>query len=276
MRRFSRSHFPIAAFIVCLGLGAIGLGAAAILALPILTSAPARAQSSASAPQVIAAIESGTAVKAAKARKRAVKSSGKIQKKLIARAGVLDTWTPQGSARLIENTLYGVSEQIDGVRIGWYINNTIEAFRSATDSQKPFVLVIVDTKCEYCWNLLDALTCPAVNRLAGAAVFAIANQGTEKSVGAIASSLNINAYPTITVLLPTARMLLEVGRINGYFSGNKLSEHLTTISATPGRRVDLGGGDIINAPNIWTFKKPANIGTVTLSKSAGKYPQKCT
>ena len=46
---------------------------------------------------------------------------------------------------------------------------------------------------------------------------------------AIEGSLGIEAVPTLTVLEPEARMLLERGRVNGFFGATKLGEHLETI-----------------------------------------------
>lgn len=269
MRRFIRSSDLVAFPVSC-----VGLVMAAILALPLFNSAPIRAQQAAVKSPTIAALESGKAVKASTARKRATRSSSKVKKGLArAETNVLGTW----GARRIEDTLYGVGEQIDGVRIGWYINDTITGFKEAVDKNVPLVLIFFDPSCSYCWDTVDAMTCPMVNRFAGAAVFAIANPEADKAAKAIEGSLEIKKKPTISVILPESRMLLEIGRINGYFPGNKLSEHLTTIAAEKGRQEDLGGGEKIFVANNWVLKKPpAGVGTVRLSKSAGRYVQKCT
>ena len=124
-----------------------------------------------------------------------------------------------------------VAQEIPHVRIGWYINTSIDAFRTAIDQIKPLVLVLGDSYCSrYCLQLVQqALRCPAVNRFAGNAVFAYSMPSRDKGAMAIESSLEIEKVPTITVLEPDARMLLERGRINGFFEARKLGEHLETI-----------------------------------------------
>jgi hypothetical protein len=92
-----------------------------------------------------------------------------------------------------------------------------------------------------------AIRCPSVNRFAGEAVFAYVIPTRDKGAVAIASSLDINAYPTITVLEPEARMLLERGRINGFQNATPLGMYLETILwDTPPREFEGGSG--IKAP----------------------------
>lgn len=120
-----------------------------------------------------------------------------------------------------------------------YRDHSIDAFREAIDKNKPLVLVVSEDWCGYCRNLEKELGKPAVQNFKDKAVFSISSPSKDKGCAAIASSLNIEAYPTITVLEPEARMLLERGRINGYFSSEKLSEHLDTIiNKTPPRKYE--------------------------------------
>ena len=137
-------------------------------------------------------------------------------------------------------TLSPVLAQIPGVWIGWYVNRSIDAFRAAIDKNQPLVLVLGEDWCSYCTRLIqDSLRCPAVQRYAGDAMFAYSVASLDKGASAIAHSLNIDAWPTITVLEPEARMLLERGRINGYFEASKLGEHLDTVLyQTPMRRYE--------------------------------------
>jgi hypothetical protein len=128
-----------------------------------------------------------------------------------------------------DQTLYGALEEIGGVRIGWHVNETGAAFKKAIDRNMPLVLVVHADWCDYCWKLIDALACPSVNRFAGSAVFAIGSYEIDKTASSIASSLNIEKYPTLAVLYPEARMLIEAGRINGYFPGDKVAKYLTEI-----------------------------------------------
>lgn len=123
-----------------------------------------------------------------------------------------------------------VSAEVPEVWIGWYVNRSIDAFRVAIDRSVPLVLVIGETSCKYCTNLIyNSLRCSAVDRFAGDAVFAFSSPASDRAAMAIASSLKIETYPTTTVLEPEARMLLERGRINGYFESSKMGEHLETI-----------------------------------------------
>jgi|GEM_PF-2450292 Thioredoxin. len=120
-----------------------------------------------------------------------------------------------------------------------YRDHSIDAFREAIDKNKPLVLVVSEDWCGYCKNLEKELGKPAVQNFKDKAVFSISSPTKDKGCAAIAGSLNIDAYPTITVLEPEARMLLERGRINGYFTGEKLGEHLDTIiNKTPPRKYE--------------------------------------
>lgn len=130
--------------------------------------------------------------------------------------------------------------KVDSKKIDFekYRDHSIDAFREAIDKNKPLVLVVSEDWCGYCKNLEKELGKPAVQNFKDKAVFSISSPSKDKGCAAIASSLNIDAYPTITVLEPEARMLLERGRINGYFAGEKIGEHLDTIiNKTPPRKI---------------------------------------
>jgi hypothetical protein len=158
------------------------------------------------------------------------------------------------------------SDEVRHVRIGWYVNRAIDAFRTAIDRNVPLVLVASVEWCSHCRSqVLDALRCPDVDRFAGDAVFAISSPEVDLGAKAIAGSLNINAYPTVTVLEPEARMLLERGRINGNFAGSTMGEHLDTIiRKTPPRRyedqpIDGRQGSTEGAPSGDVPMKAANL-----------------
>ncbi len=145
------------------------------------------------------------------------------------------------------SSLPAVSSEVPRARIGWYVNRSIDAFRSAIDQNKPLVLVVSVDWCEYCTRLVyHVLRCPATERFAGDAVFAYSYVASDKGAFAIANSLEIDAYPTITVLEPEARMLLERGRINGYFEAGLIGTHLDTILWKTAPRV-LGPDFALNA-----------------------------
>jgi hypothetical protein len=130
-----------------------------------------------------------------------------------------------------------VAAQVPKVWIGWYVNRAIDAFRQAIDENKALVLVLAGDWCEHCVNIAtDALRCAAVDRFAGDAVFAYSFPASDRGAMSIGGSLKIESYPTITVLEPESRILLERGRINGYFEASTLGEHLDTLLwKTPAR-----------------------------------------
>jgi len=147
----------------------------------------------------------------------------------------------QSAGASARDTLSPVLAEIPGVSIGWFVNRSIDAFRVAINRNQPLVLVLGEDWCRYCTQLIhDSLRCPAVDRYAGDATFAYSVPSMDMGASAIASSLQIEAWPTITVLEPEARMLLERGRINGYFDASMLGEHLETIlyKAPPRRYED--------------------------------------
>ena len=137
------------------------------------------------------------------------------------------------------NLLPTVQEDVKNVRIGWYLNRSLDGFRAAIDANKPFVLVVASDTCDYCTNLVfDVLRCPAVNRWAGEAVFGYSTvSGEDKGAIAIAGSLKMSGYPSVAVLEPETRILLERGRINGYFEAGPLGGHLSTILSRTRPRV---------------------------------------
>jgi hypothetical protein len=132
------------------------------------------------------------------------------------------------------DSLYGVADEIKDVRIGWYFS-AIDAYKAGVAANLPIVFVYSEDWCRYCLVLVDrALTCPSVNALAGRAVFAYVDPMADKAADAIARSLDIDAYPTISVIEPDSRMILERMRINGFFNGNDIADFLTKRSQGQG------------------------------------------
>lgn len=162
-----------------------------------------------------------------------------------------------------------VKDEVKGVRIGWYVNHAIDGFREAIDANKPLVLVVAEETCVFCQDLLaDALRCPGVNRWAGQAVFAYSNAVDDRGANAIAKSLAIDAYPTVTVLEPESRILLERGRINGYFDGTPLGNNLETIlwKTLPRRLPDDFDENAIESKSSSEPKKPTGPAAGDYSK----------
>jgi hypothetical protein len=140
----------------------------------------------------------------------------------------------------LERLLTPFREEVKHVWIGWHTNSAINAFIQAIEEGKPMVLVIAEPSCNDCMELArNVMRCPAVERFAGDAVFAFSFPSQDLAARAMASSLSISAYPAITVLEPDPRLLLERGRINGYFDASKMGQHLDTILwKTPPRKDD--------------------------------------
>jgi hypothetical protein len=118
------------------------------------------------------------------------------------------------------------SDEVPGVRIGWYLNSAVGALESAINQNKPVVLVIGESSCAECAQLARALRCAAVERLAGDAVFVYGLPSRDLSTVSIAGSFHMESYPTITVLEPESRMLLERVRISGRFDATALGKLL--------------------------------------------------
>ncbi len=162
---------------------------------------------------------------------------------------------PGKAERRIDRILFGAEDEIEGVRIGWYIRDTFKAFNLAIDRQVPLVLVLHDGSCEYCWRMIDAFTCRSVNRFAGSAVFAIGDPDHEKMDSAIKRSLDISFYPSIPILEPLATTLVEAARISGYFPGDKIAEHLTAIMADYAKKPpEDQGGSRLRRVGSWVLR----------------------
>jgi hypothetical protein len=196
--------------------------ATAILAAAVVAAhATQDAKTTGKVDALVGRMASGETVRAAAARPLARSSQ-------IERSGMLQRVQFEGfdASRLLPSP----AAEVRTVWNGWHVNKAIDAFHSAIMRNVPLVLVVSESWCEYCRQLAtDSLRCPAVDRFAGEAVFAFSSPSSDRGASAIAGSLGIDAYPTVTVLEPEARMLLERGRINGYFDASKLGEHLDTI-----------------------------------------------
>jgi hypothetical protein len=143
-----------------------------------------------------------------------------------------------------------VNAEVPQIWNGWYINRSIDAFKRAVAEDKPFVLVFGIENCIYCMRFVtDSLRCPSVDRFAGEAIFAFSYFSQDRGANAIGISLDIDAAPTISVLEPESRMLLERGRINGYFSGVTLGQHLETILWKTKPRVYVESNGVAEPPS---------------------------
>jgi hypothetical protein len=133
---------------------------------------------------------------------------------------------PSG-VRRAEDTLYGVKDEIKGVRIGWHFD-AWTAYEAGLIKNLPIVMVFHADWCKWCWKLIDeALTCPSVNRFAGYAVFAHVKEERDEAAATIRKTLKIEGTVAITVLKPNPEKLYEMGRANGFHKGDKVAQMLT-------------------------------------------------
>jgi len=129
------------------------------------------------------------------------------------------------------------SEQVNHIRIGWYVNQSVDAFREAIETRKALVLFVGTNWCHWCAKqIANVVRCAAVERFAGDGVFAYGFVGEDKGTDAIAGSLKFGGYPVITVLEPDDEMILERGRINGYFKAPESGQHLEGLLYTASPR----------------------------------------
>lgn len=126
--------------------------------------------------------------------------------------------------------LFSHEDQIAGVRIGWYIDNALEAYRDAIESNRHLVLVASQPWCKYCNELIaKTLTCPDFNSFAGQAVFAISNENRDAAAKAIFKKLKIDVLPTITIIAPNNQVIEETVRLKGFFRESEMIKNMTEL-----------------------------------------------
>jgi hypothetical protein len=160
-------------------------------------------------------------------------------------------------------------DEVPGVRIGWYLNSALGALQAGIEQKKPVVLVVGEPTCDYCVKVALAARCSAVERLAGEAVFAFSILSRDTGAAAIASSLEITADPTITILEPEARMLLERGRLNGFKEATPFGEFLEeVIWRTP--QQPYTGDDAATTPTITALPRASRAPTAADAEAGAK------
>ena len=117
--------------------------------------------------------------------------------------------------------------EIAGQQIGWAVNETIEAFVEAVESNRPLVVVFGDSTSNFTQKLIElVLPCPHVNQLAGAAVFAYGSPLIDEYARRMAVRLKLTTYPTISVIAPRTDRLTELHRIEGLFDAQSTAQFL--------------------------------------------------
>jgi len=163
--------------------------------------------------------------------------------------------------RAAGDTLYGLDGAVEGVRIGWHIDDVLSAYEEAVARNLPLVIVFAADWCDHCWTLVDeALTCASVNRHSGHAVFVYTDTSRDTVAAQLADRLDIDAVPVVSVLAPDASGIVEHARLNGTFPGDTLAQHLTRILAGQGWPVPAPGavsGTALFTPMSQTSVDPA-------------------
>ncbi|MBU2533876.1 MAG: hypothetical protein KKB37_14135 [Alphaproteobacteria bacterium] len=115
------------------------------------------------------------------------------------------------------NRIHGIlaRPEIEKLRIGWLVNNAQEAFLQALKLKKPLVLLTHYAGCKECRRLIDKLSCPAIERFAGRAVFALSMRPLDAGGHQIASAAEVNAFPGIVVFAPDAVHLRVLSKTSG-------------------------------------------------------------
>ena len=140
-----------------------------------------------------------------------------------------------------EDTLYGASDEISNIRIGWYFN-AIDAYEAGLAKHLPIAVVFGTPRCKFCREFIDkALTCASFNRLAGRAVFAYVDPETDGGAKAMTVALRIDAFPTVSVLKPDPSLFYELERINGMFPGDAVLSMFEELPAYFPKAA-IGGG----------------------------------
>ncbi|MEM8811585.1 MAG: hypothetical protein AAGF59_03135 [Pseudomonadota bacterium] len=110
-------------------------------------------------------------------------------------------------------------QEIPRFRIGWYVNDSIEAYRSALLQEKPMVAYFHAPLCNFCNRLIEKFQCPSLNRFAGRAVFSLTTGsfegGGDRGGLDLATALSVDRYPSILVLRPKSDQLVVIGEFVG-------------------------------------------------------------
>ena len=148
-------------------------------------------------------------------------------------------------------------QEVSGVRIGWYVNDALDAFKEAIHRNVPLVLVLYHRDCPPCVKMVrESLNCPLINRFAGLAVFALSEIGVDGPADYMRDLLKIESYPVMSFISPNPEILEELARIVGRFPPDQLSFHVENIFKEQGRvapsashaRAELGRLGLAPAP----------------------------
>ena len=118
-------------------------------------------------------------------------------------------------------------QDVRGSQIGWYVNDTLEAFVHAVENNKALIIVFGDKTSPLTMAMSARVAaCPHLNRLAGAAVFAFASPSVDEYARRMASHLRLTAFPTISIVAPRTDKLTELYRLEGFFDAETIANDL--------------------------------------------------
>ncbi len=116
------------------------------------------------------------------------------------------------------------NREVRGTQIGWYVNDTLEAFTHAIENSKALIVVFGDKTSPYTMAMSERVAaCPHLNRLAGAAVFAFASPNVNEYARRMAVHLRLTDFPTISVIAPRTDKLTELHRLEGFFDAETIA-----------------------------------------------------
>lgn len=125
------------------------------------------------------------------------------------------------------NLAIGPDKTVSHERIGWYVDRTTDAQQRAAELGQPLVLILSPARCEDCRELeRDVLACPAIDRFAGHAVFALANPSRDALARSIMGTLKVTTYPAILMIDPANPGAAPRVHVEGYLSAGNLSLYL--------------------------------------------------
>jgi hypothetical protein len=111
-----------------------------------------------------------------------------------------------------------LSQQIDGARIGWIVNDLGASFGRAMKDGKPVVVFFTSAvNCNWCKKYVaNVLSCPTLNTLAGRAHFVFAGWSSNET-RQLMIGLGINSVPIVSVLrVPPDKKVEEIVRGTGF------------------------------------------------------------
>lgn len=147
-------------------------------------------------------------------------------------------------------------QEIRGAQIGWYVNDTLEAFIHAVENTKALIIVFGDKSSSHTQTMGQRVAaCPQLNRLAGTAVFAFASPNVDEYARRMAALLRLTDYPTISVIYPRTDVLTEVHRMEGFFDAETIAD--TMHSAL--RRANLWPAGMPAPSRRWMLPVPAGM-----------------